>query len=433
MAKIVNKVHGLQLVDTISKGRRIYLHMGDLNKTEQKEWLRSYDLTVSGLTHAQRETVSSVDLKEMVSKMMLLEKPAQIEQAVRGLAIQTAKDPGAVTRWADLIPEFLAWQKVALECGPAQQSHREAFMEIIKTFLKEENIEYYNDLDSDQTAKFIQWRKTYRRDTDHRHVEGREVSASALRHEIQAWKKMVDWAISKKKFHDHKPFFGIRILTTVTNTATISPLSISEVEKLFKQIRDLGNEKFHDLALLAYLTGCEIMAMQFIVDNHPNCIDKQTGMLRVFARQVSGKSGGKTDNRGRELEITPTVKAVLDRGNILGKYKIHNFIANVFKRNWNLEQNDNDGKKIKRMEWHFHQLRHSFASHHLSAGVPLEVISNACGHADITTTRNVYGKFLPVKGKKGVQGMIDAHKEHLAAFNESYFTSPPKSKGKSSN
>jgi len=62
---------------------------------------------------------------------------------------------------------------------------------------------------------------------------------------------------------------------------------------------------------------------------------------------------------------------------------------------------------------HFHDLRHSFASLMLKAGVPLMVVSAILGHARPSTTLNYYGHVLP--------GMHDAAIEQLdASLNRQY-------------
>ena len=140
-------------------------------------------------------------------------------------------------------------------------------------------------------------------------------------------------------------------------------------------------------------------------------------MVRIFKQQVSGVSGGKTVCRGRLIEITPTIERIFERGHVFQITKVNNFVANSFKRKWS-------SLKLKNREtpeFHFHQFRHSFASPHLSAGVPLEAVSDMMGHADIDITRNTYSKYMLVAGYKGREGMIEAHKTHLQRYEQSYF------------
>ncbi|OIP53341.1 MAG: hypothetical protein AUK31_01725 [Fibrobacteres bacterium CG2_30_45_31] len=85
---------------------------------------------------------------------------------------------------------------------------------------------------------------------------------------------------------------------------------------------------------------------------------------------------------------------IFERGFSLGKYNVSRFIGNVFCREY-----------LKApVQWHFHQLRHTFGFHHLSAGEPLEVVSDMMGHADISTTRDIYQNSSCLKGMLDVKG-----------------------------
>lgn len=60
-------------------------------------------------------------------------------------------------------------------------------------------------------------------------------------------------------------------------------------------------------------------------------------------------------------------------------------------------KNANHGKredeKLRRLT--IHSLRHSFASIHLMYGTPITEVSAMLGHADVTTTLQVYSHFIP--------------------------------------
>ena len=48
-------------------------------------------------------------------------------------------------------------------------------------------------------------------------------------------------------------------------------------------------------------------------------------------------------------------------------------------------------KKVERLEdFHFHQLRHTFTSNLLSNGVAPKDVQELLGHADVSTTINIY-------------------------------------------
>jgi len=54
---------------------------------------------------------------------------------------------------------------------------------------------------------------------------------------------------------------------------------------------------------------------------------------------------------------------------------------------------------------HFHDLRHSAATILLSVGVPAKVVQEILGHANISTTMNIYGHVLPSMHQEAMDEM----------------------------
>jgi integrase len=52
-----------------------------------------------------------------------------------------------------------------------------------------------------------------------------------------------------------------------------------------------------------------------------------------------------------------------------------------------------------------HGLRHFCATQWLGAGVPITTVSHLLGHANVTTTLNTYGHWLPAQGRDAVEGL----------------------------
>lgn len=55
-----------------------------------------------------------------------------------------------------------------------------------------------------------------------------------------------------------------------------------------------------------------------------------------------------------------------------------------------------------------HDLRHTYASWQIAAGVPLNIIRDQLGHQSITTTVDLYGHLMPEAGRAAAQAMTDA-------------------------
>ena len=63
-------------------------------------------------------------------------------------------------------------------------------------------------------------------------------------------------------------------------------------------------------------------------------------------------------------------------------------------------------KRLGLGEHTFHDLRHTFATLALHAGVPLWKVSKLLGHRDITITLRVYGHLTP-EGREDVAGRME--------------------------
>lgn len=53
----------------------------------------------------------------------------------------------------------------------------------------------------------------------------------------------------------------------------------------------------------------------------------------------------------------------------------------------------------------FHTLRHTFATRAIESGMDIKVISSLLGHADVSTTLNMYGHALPTHKKESMDKM----------------------------
>ena len=391
---------------------QICINLGRITtKKERTAWEQAFKSIKKGLSPSQRATMSSMELKQLCSKVLLLNKEEQSAIATRGIVSEEPTDLGDVTRWKDLIKEYQEWSRLRKKVSSKQDKNRKSYLETIQEFLSQNNIVRYNQLSNSITTGYEEWRKSFRKKNDKR-PKTQLVSASSMRHEIQIWKDLVDWAISIKGLPDHKVFYGIKIESTAENTQTIVPLEISELQDVFKSLRNSGNAKFHDLCLLAYLTGSERKALKWLIDHYPECLDKNAQTIQIFEMQISGTSGGKTEYRGRLLPITPTIQKIFDRGLILGSYNLDSFIENNLR-----------GNRCYKLpfDWHIHQMRHSYATHNLTAGVPVEEVSRHMGHSSIQQCLDRYARF----SKHGIPKLKSLHEDFLTQINNTYFDDHP--------
>lgn len=411
---IREKKTGWALIDTIAPQKRIQIHLGtDLTKRERSDWERVYEGVKVGLSMAQRIYYGDHprELKELVSKMMMLE-PDQLKTVITSDLTTKKSNDETVNSWQDLISEFSDWEeKSGAFCRKVLLAHKACYSSI-QSFLDSIGCRFYHDTTSAIVGQYLTYRATHRANDTSRNAN--PVSISAIKKDLDAWRRLVDWAIGNpvKQLPDRKIFWGVSLPKATPETVkSVVPLTTQQITDILKSLVDYGNEKLHDLVLLSYLTGCEVKALDFICHHYPDCIDKKHHTIKVFAMQVSGLSGGKTDSRGREIPITPTIQKILDRGFIFEKHaNTHTWLGNHLRKKRGYIYPTG-------YTWTMHQLRHSYASHALMSGVPVEVVSRRCGHSNISVTLNVYGKYASM----GIATIKKETIKFLKKINEHYF------------
>jgi integrase len=90
---------------------------------------------------------------------------------------------------------------------------------------------------------------------------------------------------------------------------------------------------------------------------------------------------------------------------------------------WHPESFSNQfGREVRRQDAvphiHFHELRHTHASHMIWAGVPMPVISERLGHASIQITIDLYGHLQEGVQDREALDALAARRERLLHANE---------------
>ncbi len=191
----------------------------------------------------------------------------------------------------------------------------------------------------------------------------------------------------------------------------IMPLSQDQIRTLLETVKD---DKQYSLYVLAVTTGMrqgEILGLQW------KDIDIEGGTLRVIRSVFNGSvSPPKTTSGRRTIRLSKLAIAALkahrtrqaqqriskwvfstSKGTSLSCHNLHN-------RSWK--------PLLKKAglphSTRFHDLRHSCISLLLARGVPVKVVSEMAGHADVSITLSVYGHVLPDMQSKAADGIDDA-------------------------
>ena len=191
----------------------------------------------------------------------------------------------------------------------------------------------------------------------------------------------------------------------------IHPLSQEQVQALLAAAK---GDRLYALYVLACTTGMrqgELLGLQW------KDIDLDAGTLRVERSVYDGVvSPPKTTSSRRTIRLTKMAVAALKQHRIdTAKLRISEWVfptvngrtighQNLHNRSWKplLERTGLPHST------RFHDLRHSCISLLVSKGVPIKVVSEMAGHADVSITLSVYGHVMPDMQDKAMKAMDDA-------------------------
>jgi integrase len=191
----------------------------------------------------------------------------------------------------------------------------------------------------------------------------------------------------------------------------IHPLSQEQVQAL---LAAANGDKLYCLYVLACTTGMrqgELLGLQW------KDIDLDAGTLRVERSVYDGVvSPPKTTSSRRTIRLTKMAVAALKQHRIdTAKLRISEWVfptangktighQNLHNRSWKplLERAGLPHST------RFHDLRHSCISLLVSKNVPIKVVSEMAGHADVSITLSVYGHVMPDMQDKAMKAMDDA-------------------------
>lgn len=170
-----------------------------------------------------------------------------------------------------------------------------------------------------------------------------------------------------------------------------------EQHRLF--VRSLENEFYKNIFLIAINTGMrcgEILALQ------PNDIDFEKNIIKVNKTITRNdfdsftlKEGGKTYASTREIPFDNDLKSALI--NSISNMQKNEF-GLIFSLNGKIIRPSTLNIVFKRIcknlkfegSYHFHMLRHTFATRCIESGMPAHVLQKLLGHTDVSITINTY-------------------------------------------
>jgi integrase len=163
----------------------------------------------------------------------------------------------------------------------------------------------------------------------------------------------------------------------------ISPTFISKQE-LNKVLKKTNNSTFRNIFIFAFNTGCRLGEITNLRWKNINLAE---GIIIIGDEEFTTKNG-----KQRIIPISSELKRILLKCNKTNNSKNSFVFSNLNGFRYNKDYVSSRFKIAcreakMREEIHFHTLRHSFASNLANKGVPIIVIKELLGHADISTTQ----------------------------------------------
>jgi integrase len=191
------------------------------------------------------------------------------------------------------------------------------------------------------------------------------------------------------------------------NTKVVEPLPVDLQKRILEKLRKMRPE-LHDPILLLLLTGMRIGELETL---SPGSL--RTGAIALHGDAIGNikPSTGKSAAAARTLPICPSIAKIFGRGRIF-KSAARN-VRQAIQRYFFAEEFPG---------LHPHRLRHTFAVNKLlSQTATLQMVSYQLGHSDISTTANLYGKFVPEHFKAGFEEAIRERRELVEWLENDYF------------
>ena len=419
MAKIYEiKVDGksyMRLRD-IAGGRR-FMYIVDLKKHTAKQWISAHKSVMLALTPEQRKKIRNTKIRDIVEEW--LDSPKNVKDIVNSSGIKIHM-PEAEHGMEQVIESYLNRFCDGELNSQTAIAKAKSQCKTIMEFLSMNEMAEYKKLTAEAMAKYPQWRAS-------RRMDGRQGKASAdtVNKEINRIKAVIRHGIKYHGWQERYLLDGIRVKPTPHNTKAIRPFDIGETKKILEWLRaysaKIGNWHLHDMALLALCAGLEAKALDMLA---PGWVKRDLGVLRVYDKLVSGVIDAKTQNRARDIPLTPTLRKIFERGHVFsrparthrpsrkGGTRIFAYSRSIFAA---------CERDTGAMDVNWHRFRHTCATVRLSAGWQLVRVSRMMGHSRVNTTASHYAEYDLSASPSGFEGMVAAYGEFARWLDDGYF------------
>lgn len=178
-----------------------------------------------------------------------------------------------------------------------------------------------------------------------------------------------------------------------TDKKNINFLTVNEFNEFIKNEK---NEIYQCFFTILFFSGMRLGELWCLMWNDIDFENNKITINKSYSPKNEGITIPKTSKSNRKIYILDPVRNAV---NIMKKYKNEDgFVFGLDKIKGTTlrrkcKNNCTKAKIVKNIR--IHDFRHSFASMCIFNGIPVEIISEYLGHANISTTLNIYGHLYP--------------------------------------
>jgi len=408
---VINGIEYIRVADT-SLGRRLQ-YTQKIGKFTPAKWLAAHNEVMQTVDPQKKQHMTNKELKKIV--ISWLNTPKETRTSAKLSGIKPELEAKAQMSLRAVFEAYLSEYSNPGQNSPTAIANTKRQCEFLREFLEQSKITMYIQLRRDNVKDYLSWRKKAGK-------EGKAASAGTVNKELQRLAAVIKYGV---KYHGWQEFYltdGIRARRTQENTKTVRPFEMPEAKAilawLMANAENTGNWYLHDMALLAVCAGLEAKALSLL---QREWFKLDLGILRVYDKLVSGVLDAKTQNRARDIPLTPTLRKICERGFVFERPQKNKIIYNTpiqdYSRKAFARCERDTG--IKDVDWH--RFRHTCATMRLSAGWQLVRVSRLLGHSSVNTTAKHYAEYDLSASPEGFEGMVKVYGEFVEWLDEGYF------------
>jgi integrase len=406
-----------RLTDT-SFGRRLQYAI-KLDKFTAKQWLTAHNEVMLSLSPEDRQNITSKSLKEAVLAWFNTTKEGKANAKQTGIKLQAieAKGEANINKVAERY--LLDFCQAGINSKNAMARARRQ-CEHLREFFAQKRIILYSQIKREHIAEYLSWRTNSR-------FDGRAGTASAdtINHELYRLASIIKHGVKFCGWQERYLLDGVRVKATPQNTKAVRPFEITEIKTILEWLRTyserINDWHLHDMILLALCSGLEAKALNLLAKDW---FKIDLGILRVYDKLVSGVIDAKTQNRARDIPLTPTLRKLYDMGNIFHRnirtHRKSEKGGTAFAA-WAESILNKAEQETGIADINLHRFRHTCATARLSAGWQLIRVSRMLGHSNVNTTASHYAEYDLSASPAGFEGMLAAYGEFVRWLDEGYF------------